>query len=85
MQHRHAFKCVDHTLRDIMSAVDRGRSKKPFGGITVVFGGDFRQILLVIPKASRAEIVCAFLNRKKIEQMRGLFIEAKHAASCWQY
>ncbi|XP_075487920.1 uncharacterized protein LOC142527090 [Primulina tabacum] len=31
----------------------------PFGGKTVVFGGDFRQILHVIPKDSRHDIVLA--------------------------
>ncbi|XP_074347225.1 uncharacterized protein LOC141686063 [Apium graveolens] len=57
MQHRHAFESVDRSLRDVMSAIDKRRTKKPFGGITVVFGGDYRQILPVIPKTSRAEIV----------------------------
>lgn len=41
MQHRHAFECVDQSLRDIMSVVDKRRSKKSFGGITIVFGRDF--------------------------------------------
>ncbi|XP_074351704.1 uncharacterized protein LOC141690844 [Apium graveolens] len=40
MQHRHAFKSIDRSLRDIMSAINKRRAKKPFGGITVVFGGD---------------------------------------------
>ncbi|XP_074355682.1 uncharacterized protein LOC141695325 [Apium graveolens] len=57
MQHRHAFECVDRSLRDIMSVVDKRRAKKPFGSITIVFCGDFRQILPVIPKTSRAEVV----------------------------
>ncbi|XP_074347409.1 uncharacterized protein LOC141686263 [Apium graveolens] len=62
MQHRYSFECVDRSLRDIMSSVDPGRSNEPFGGITVVFGGDFRQILPVILKATRAEVVGATLN-----------------------
>ncbi|XP_074346415.1 uncharacterized protein LOC141685197 [Apium graveolens] len=66
MQHRHAFECVDRSLRDIMSVVDKRRAKKPFGGITIVFGGDFRQILPIIPKASRAEVVCTTLNKSKL-------------------
>ncbi|KAL8114949.1 hypothetical protein AgCh_021681 [Apium graveolens] len=66
MQHRHAFECVDRSLRDIISVVDKRRAKKPFGSITIVFGGDFRQILPVIPKASRAEVVCATLNKSKL-------------------
>lgn len=42
MQHRHAFESMDLSFRDIMSAVDSKRANQPFGGITVVFGGDFR-------------------------------------------
>ncbi|XP_074352232.1 uncharacterized protein LOC141691386 [Apium graveolens] len=52
MQHRHAFESLDRSFRDIMSAIDKRRANKPFGGIIVVFGGDYRQILPVIPKAS---------------------------------
>ena len=37
-------------------------SEKPFGGITVVLGGDFRQILLVIPKRVCEQIVNASLR-----------------------
>ncbi|XP_074323777.1 uncharacterized protein LOC141660688 [Apium graveolens] len=57
MQHRHAIESVDCSLRDIMSAIDKRRAKKPFGGITVVFGGDYRQILPVIPMLFRAELL----------------------------
>jgi hypothetical protein len=35
MQHRHYQKAFDHTCRDIRD------SDMPFGGLTVVFGGDF--------------------------------------------
>lgn len=66
MQHRHAFEAVDRSLRDIMAAVDLENAHKPFGGITVVFGGDFRQILPVIPKGSRADIVGASLNKSRL-------------------
>ncbi|XP_074368364.1 uncharacterized protein LOC141708569 [Apium graveolens] len=62
LSHRQDLPC----LRDIMSALDPARSTKPFGGITVVFGGDFRQILLIIPKESRAEVVGAALNATKL-------------------
>ncbi|XP_074323911.1 uncharacterized protein LOC141660823 [Apium graveolens] len=66
MQHRHAAKSVDRSLRDIMTSVDPERASLPFGDITIVFGGDFRQILPVIPKASRAQVVSASLNSSKI-------------------
>ncbi|XP_057756264.1 uncharacterized protein LOC130975491 [Arachis stenosperma] len=42
------------------------RLDKPFGGKTIVFGGDFRQILPVIPKGSRQDIVYATINSSYI-------------------
>nr|XP_017245277.1 PREDICTED: uncharacterized protein LOC108216927 [Daucus carota subsp. sativus] len=42
IQHRHAFECVDRSLRDVMSLVDPVRARLPFGGISIVFGGDYR-------------------------------------------
>jgi hypothetical protein len=42
MQHRHLHEAVDQTLRDVC------KPDKPFGGICVIFGGDFHQILPVI-------------------------------------
>ncbi|XP_074349662.1 uncharacterized protein LOC141689279 [Apium graveolens] len=54
MQHQHATKSVDRNLRDIITLLDPERASPPFGGITIIFEGDFRQILPVIPKASRA-------------------------------
>ena len=60
MMHKFAFEAVDRTLRDI-TQVD-----KLFGGKIFIFGGDFRQILPVIPHASRAEIVSASLSQSFI-------------------
>lgn len=57
MQHRYCVEAVDRTLQDICD------NKKPFGGITVVLGGDFRQILPVIPRGVREQIVAASLRR----------------------
>jgi ATP-dependent DNA helicase PIF1 len=34
----------------------------PFGGKVVVLGGDFRQILPVIPKGTRQEVVNSTIN-----------------------
>ena len=39
---------------------------KPFGGKAIVFGGDFRQVLPVIQKGTREEIVDASLNHSYI-------------------
>ncbi|AQK78615.1 PIF1-like helicase [Zea mays] len=44
-------------MRDVM-----GRPRLPFGGKSVVFGGDFRQVLPVVRKGSRAQIVAASLR-----------------------
>jgi hypothetical protein len=58
MQHRHAAEAVDRTCRDILGVRDRN-----FGGITVVFGGDFQQILPVVYKGTREDVVSASLLR----------------------
>jgi hypothetical protein len=44
------------------------RFKKIFGGKTVVLGGDFQQILLVVPKGGREDIVSASLPRSHLWQ-----------------
>ncbi|KIJ57519.1 hypothetical protein HYDPIDRAFT_73410, partial [Hydnomerulius pinastri MD-312] len=51
MQNRYVIECVDRTLRDLLDVDD------DFGGIPVLFGGDFRQTLPVIPHGSREQIV----------------------------
>ncbi|CAN7089236.1 unnamed protein product, partial [Brassica rapa subsp. narinosa] len=66
MAHRHAIEAVDRTLRDILSLSDKEASQKPFGGITVLLGGDFRQILPVIPQGTRQETVNAAVNRSHL-------------------
>jgi PIF1-like helicase len=60
MQHRYCQEAVDRTLRDIRE------NDNLFGGMTVVFGGDFQQILPVILKGSRPEIVGACIQRSYI-------------------
>jgi hypothetical protein len=62
MMHRRASEVVDHTLRDLMQLDDAHATEKIFGGKTVVFGGDFRQILLVVPKGGREDIISASLS-----------------------
>jgi ATP-dependent DNA helicase PIF1 len=57
MTKRQAIEALDNSMRDIM-----GRPMLPFGGKTVVFGGDFRQVLPVVRKGSRAQIVAASLR-----------------------
>ncbi|KAG5545929.1 hypothetical protein RHGRI_018181 [Rhododendron griersonianum] len=60
MQHKYCVEAVDRSLRDICD------NEKPFGGITVVLGGDFRQVLPVVPKGVREQIVNASLRRSEL-------------------
>ncbi|XP_042003866.1 uncharacterized protein LOC121752843 [Salvia splendens] len=62
MIHKHCVEAVDRTFRDIMCVCDELSTNKPFGGKTIVFGGDFRQILPVVPKGSRQDVVNAAIN-----------------------
>jgi len=62
MCNRYCIEAVDRTLRDIMRFKNPNSEDQPFGGKIVVFGGDFRQILPVIPKGSRQDIVMASLT-----------------------
>ncbi|XP_058773334.1 uncharacterized protein LOC131647463 [Vicia villosa] len=64
MAHKHAFEALDITLRDVMSTYSN--SKEMFGGKVVVFGGDFKQILLVVPRGSRSDIVHFAINASYI-------------------
>ncbi|CAN1217861.1 ATP-dependent DNA helicase pif1, partial [Linum perenne] len=57
MVHRMSFEAVDRTLCDIMDIPLSGIGYKPFGGKTIILGGDFRQTLPVIPDAGREESV----------------------------
>ncbi|XP_047942713.1 uncharacterized protein LOC125189482 [Salvia hispanica] len=52
-----SFCSLDRSLRDLRRCTNQRNSYLPFGGITVVFGSDFRQILPVIPKGSRQDVV----------------------------
>nr|KAJ0191770.1 hypothetical protein LSAT_V11C800451820 [Lactuca sativa] len=66
MIHKHAFEALDRSLKDILSCDLRSNLKLPFGGKSIVFGGDFRQILPVVPNGSRKDIVNASLSSSYI-------------------
>ncbi|XP_035832991.1 ATP-dependent DNA helicase pif1-like [Helianthus annuus] len=61
MVHKHAFEALDRTLKDVLSVSNSRNFELPFGGKTIVFGGDFRQILPVVQNGSRQDIVHASL------------------------
>jgi ATP-dependent DNA helicase PIF1 len=43
-----------------------GRPGLPFSGKTIVFGGDFRQVLPVVRKGSRAQVAASSLQMSYI-------------------
>ncbi|XP_053112177.1 uncharacterized protein LOC128327402 [Hemicordylus capensis] len=57
MTHTHAFLAVDRLLKDLT------KSTQPFGGKTILLGGDFRQILPVIIRGSRSLTVASCLKK----------------------
>ncbi|XP_062232801.1 ATP-dependent DNA helicase PIF1-like [Phragmites australis] len=68
MTKRQAIEALDKSLRDIMEKPDL-----PFGGKTIVFGGNFTQVLPVVRKGTRAQIINATLRRSHLwENMQKL-------------
>ncbi|XP_074356202.1 uncharacterized protein LOC141695891 [Apium graveolens] len=57
-----------------MKAVDPERYDMPFGGITVVLGGDFCQILPVITYGDRDDIVAACITRSRLWSICQVFL-----------
>jgi hypothetical protein len=55
MEHRNCFEALDKSLRDILRCRDENSDKKPFGG-------DFEQILPVVPKGKTGQIVNASIK-----------------------
>ncbi|XP_028093744.1 ATP-dependent DNA helicase PIF2-like [Camellia sinensis] len=60
MTNRYAFEALNRTLIDI-TGVDY-----PFGGKIMMFGGDFRQVLPVVPKGTKAETIAASLVKSPL-------------------
>jgi hypothetical protein len=66
MAHKHVFEAVNRTLQHVMGDVDPALKDMLFGGKVVVMGGDFRQILPVVPRGTRGQIVDASLKRSVV-------------------
>lgn len=60
MQHRFCVEAVDHCLQDIRN------DPRPFGGVTMLFGGDWAQTLPVVPNGFPGEIIQACLQRSPL-------------------
>ncbi|XP_074378699.1 uncharacterized protein LOC141720249 [Apium graveolens] len=78
MQHRYAFEFLDRSLRDIMRSVHPSKYELPFRGITVLLGGDFRQILHVISLGSHGDIVSACITRSYLWRIAQIYLLKKN-------
>ena len=61
MNNRCCFEALDRSLRDVLTNGNDLPNDKPFGGKSILLGGDFRQILPVIPGGTKEDIVHASL------------------------
>ncbi|KAF7807457.1 ATP-dependent DNA helicase PIF1-like [Senna tora] len=82
MAHRYYFEALDMSLRDIIGYHNPECYKKPFGGKVIVFGGDFRQILPVIPKCFHQDILLSSLNSSYIWDSCKLLTLTKNMRLC---
>ena len=78
MTHRNYFQAVDCSLRDILRFTTCNNTDKPFGGKTVVLGGDFRQILPVVAKGRRKQMVEASIDKSSLWNNCRVFILIKN-------
>ncbi len=60
MQHQHCPKAIDRILRDIH------RDDRPFGRLTIVFGGDFHKNFAIIVKGSKGQIIASSFQRSSL-------------------
>ena len=63
MAHRNCLEALDHSLHDILCIQNPNCASKPFGGNVVVLGGDFQQILPVVKKGRREDIMHFAINK----------------------
>ncbi|XP_073038006.1 uncharacterized protein [Primulina eburnea] len=72
MANHYAFESVSKSFQDIME------NQIAFGGKTMVFGGDFRQVLPVVKRGSKAEQIAASISRFKDHTMGRAIITPKN-------
>ncbi|GJX53050.1 ATP-dependent DNA helicase PIF1-like protein [Tanacetum coccineum] len=64
----YCYEAFDRTLRDICRSDPSQPSNRVFASKVVLFGGDFRQNLSVIPNASRNDVIHATINSSYLWQ-----------------
>ena len=66
MCNKYIFETVNRCFKDIMKVEGNGAENKLFSGKVIVLSGDFRHVLLVIPRCTRTDIVTSTLKRSYI-------------------
>uniref|UniRef100_A0A6N2MDD8 ATP-dependent DNA helicase n=1 Tax=Salix viminalis TaxID=40686 RepID=A0A6N2MDD8_SALVM len=62
MVNKCCLEALDRSMRDVLSEGTSYNKNLPFGGKTILLGGDFRQILPVIPGGTKEQIINASLT-----------------------
>uniref|UniRef100_A0A6N2MB69 ATP-dependent DNA helicase n=1 Tax=Salix viminalis TaxID=40686 RepID=A0A6N2MB69_SALVM len=62
MVNKCCLEALDRSMRDVLSEGTNYNKDLPFGGKSILLGGDFRQILPVIPGGSKEQIINASLT-----------------------
>ncbi|CAG8790024.1 19702_t:CDS:2, partial [Cetraspora pellucida] len=62
MSNHYAFKYVDRTLKDLIKALNSILEHKPFGKKVIIFREDFCQILSIVSKGRRKDIVGSLIK-----------------------
>ncbi|XP_057723507.1 ATP-dependent DNA helicase PIF1-like [Arachis stenosperma] len=60
MANKESVQSLDRTLRDLLA------NDMPFGGKVMVMGGDFRQVLPVVPKGSKSQMISASIVKSHL-------------------
>ena len=60
MVHKKSLEALDQSLRDLQG------NSKPFGSILILFAGDFRQTLPIIPRSTPADKMYACLKNSNL-------------------
>uniref|UniRef100_A0A0L8GP75 ATP-dependent DNA helicase n=1 Tax=Octopus bimaculoides TaxID=37653 RepID=A0A0L8GP75_OCTBM len=61
MDHKHVYECIDPSLREVIQETD-----KLFGDLTVLFSREWKQILPMVQRGSRPQIIPVTLKQSYI-------------------
>ncbi|XP_074328068.1 uncharacterized protein LOC141665980 [Apium graveolens] len=78
MTHCYVYEAVDRSFRKIRRTVNPNADPLPFGGITMLMGGDFRKTLHVV-LGSRRYCGCKYKQILSLARMQGIHAHRKYA------